>query len=110
MFYTPLINDCSIFGILFFQKISGIPVFPTSFRVPKSQQPCVFGVAKNPTVTLRHLREMSATLEMIEPDLQKQATLRESTKSVAAEGSEDEVPFKLAALSQLPWHSKYPKR
>ena len=53
---------------------------------------------------------MSATLEMIEPDLQKQATLRESTKSVAAEGSEDEVPFKLAALSQLPWHSKYPKR
>ena len=37
---------------------------------------------------------MSATLEMIEPDLQKQATLRESTKSVVAEGegSEDEVP------------------
>ncbi len=46
---------------------------------------------------------MSATLEMIEPDLEKQAKLRENTKSIVAdEGSEDEVPFKIEALRQLP--------
>lgn len=44
---------------------------------------------------------MSATLEMIEPDLQKQATLRESTKSVAAEGSEDEVPLSYHGIQNI---------
>jgi len=56
----------------------------------------IFGCANAHSVDPERVRtiltklEMSATLEMIEPDLQKQATLRESTKSVVAEGSEDE--------------------
>lgn len=73
-------------------KISGNTGFPHLLPCPKSQPPCVFGGCKNSLSFPPTLREMSATLEMIEPDLQKQATLRESTKSVVAEGSEDEVP------------------